>query len=253
MLRPIALILLIAPLAPSQETRPASRPADAPEGGTLVLEVVWQGDQPEPPEGPVVPPGYTERFPESGRFCSRCEEQGRLRHEGLLISGKGGVRNVAVSFPRLESAKGPSSAVVDNASCRFAPRVQFAPVGRPVLVKNSDPVTHNARLRPLSGGRLANLLVPPGRSSATPPVPRPGIYVVTCDLHPWMRATVIAARNPWCAVTGEDGRAVIRGVPEGEDHFLAVWHERLGTARRTVEIEAGATLRLRLTQKDFSR
>jgi hypothetical protein len=46
--------------------------------------------------------------------------------------------------------------------------------------------------------------------------------------------------NPHHALTGEDGRFEIRGVPPGT-WTLRVWHERMGRQEFRVEVPAGRT------------
>jgi len=42
-------------------------------------------------------------------------------------------------------------------------------------------------------------------------------------------------------VTGEDGRFELEDVPPGR-YDVVLWHERFGTLRRTVSIEAGGVV-----------
>jgi plastocyanin len=221
--------------------------------GTASVEIIvsWKGKHPKPRPFEI-PAGYRQTFRTDGAFCHGCIKKGLLKDETLLIDDRSGIRNVAVSFPRLKASKpGLRDATLDNVSCRFSPHVQFVPVGRPITITNSDPLTHNARIGRADRKALANRLIPPKSRSSTPPVPRPGIYLATCDVHPWMKAYLIAVRNPWCALTAAGGVARIAAVPAGKDLDLVVWHESLGQVERKVTLEPGKKLRIALTQKDF--
>jgi hypothetical protein len=44
---------------------------------------------------------------------------------------------------------------------------------------------------------------------------RPGAVVVTCDMHEEMRGLLVVTRAPWYALTDEDGRFAVAGVPDG--------------------------------------
>lgn len=245
------LVLVLGSSAWSQEgsDKPASRPAT----GALSLIVRYEGKPPVlPPFG--IPPAWRRMFKNDGEFCQKCLEKGELFDERLQIGKTGGVRNVAVSFPRLKAPRADSGRpVLDNLSCRFSPHVFFVPVGESILVKNSDPLTHNAHLRRKGGRPFCNLLVPARGSSRTPKISRPGLYEVSCDIHPWMKAFFIGTRNACHTVTDEAGKGVIEGIPPGRDLLLVLWHETLGSARKKVSISPGSRVELRLTQKDFKR
>ena len=51
---------------------------------------------------------------------------------------------------------------------------------------------------------------------------------VGCDVHPWMRSYISVLDNPFFAVTDEDGKFEIKGLPAGEYEIEAV-HEKLKT------------------------
>jgi hypothetical protein len=69
---------------------------------------------------------------------------------------------------------------------------------------------------------------------------RPGIYSVRCDVHGWMQATIRVDPHPFHAVTDARGAFRIDGVPEGR-YTLEVWHEKLGTLSKEVEVRGTDT------------
>src|SRR5205823_4703835 len=116
-------------------------------------------------------------------------------------------------------------AVVDNAHCRFAPRVQVVTRGQSVRVRSSDPVLHNAHpvLVAEPEVSIANLaLAVPGqtmdltrRLAAALPASGEALVRLGCDVHPWMRGWLVVLDHPYAAVTGADGRfgiAAVRGA-----------------------------------------
>ena len=62
-------------------------------------------------------------------------------------------------------------------------------------------------------------------------------------------AQVAVLPNPYFAVTAQDGRFEIPGLPAGE-YTIAIWHETLGTAaqRITVAAKQAATVDFALPQ-----
>lgn len=105
--------------------------------------------------------------------------------------------------------------VMDQYSRQFIPDLLFARVGQVVEFRNSEDVDHNIRvLRMPTGATVMN------ESGSQNQVfkhtfDQPGSYEVSCDVHPGMRATIVASRTPF--VTGTDQRGVftLRDVPPG--------------------------------------
>jgi len=132
----LLLVLLAAAAAGAQDTRPSpgSRPASRPaRGGSVAVHVRHEAEPPRL-KAPLVPESYVRTFENDGTFCRSCEREGKLRDETLVVGRDGGVRDVAVSLPRLSSGEGPPPASIDNEHCRFDPHVAFAPLGKPIIV-----------------------------------------------------------------------------------------------------------------------
>jgi hypothetical protein len=56
-----------------------------------------------------------------------------------------------------------------------------------------------------------------------------------CDLHPWNYAYVGVFAHPFFAVTDQDGRFAIHGVPAGH-HDLAIFHSKGGTSTKPIAV-----------------
>ena len=69
---------------------------------------------------------------------------------------------------------------------------------------------------------------------------------LTCDVHSWMNVYIAVVDHPYFAVTGPDGRFVIREVPAGPQ-VVQVWHERYGPLTAAANVPAGGE-----TTVDFS-
>jgi len=157
--------------------------------------------------------------------------------ESLLVHGAGGVKNVAVTIlgagaqPREPAGR----IVLDNKACRFVPHVQVAPVGSEILLKNSDPILHDVHAR-MGPETLFNVGLPAWRQVAQT-LTRPGIVAIQCEvLHTWMSAYIVVTSSPYFAVSGENGRFAIEGVPPGE-YEVDFWHEKLGRQSRKVVVK----------------
>src|SRR5438552_2334406 len=153
------------------------------------------------------------------------------------------------------AARSPET-VVDNAPCRFAPRVQVVTRGQSVRVRSSDPVLHNAHSVLVAEPEvsIANLALAVSgqtmdltrRLAATLPASGEALVRLGCDVHPWMRGWLVVLDHPYAAVTGADGRFAIAAVPAGS-YTLAVWHETLGRTERPATVPPGATLSIDFT------
>lgn len=146
-----------------------------------------------------------------------------------------------------------ATVVLDQRDCEFVPRVQIARSGATLVLKNSDPVLHVVRLESMSGtnGPAALLTV------ATPYAGferdwkladwrEPTLLKASsANGHNWMAGYIAVLPHPWAAVTDEDGRFTIRGVPPGT-YKLYAWHETLGTLTRDVRVVGDRTATVNL-------
>lgn len=132
--------------------------------------------------------------------------------------------------------------------CRLSPRVQRVAVGATVLIHGNDAMMSRLQLVPLGerSSRSTILLTDAGQVVPSDEATRePALLEVRDDLHPWVRAFIAVAPHPFVAVTDADGDFRFDGVPPGR-YTLVVWHERLGTQRKTVKVEGGVQVRVRV-------
>ncbi len=134
----------------------------------------------------------------------------------------------------------PQRLVIDNSGCRFIPHVAVARVGDTIVAKNSDPVLHTTHYY---GPLRSNVALPVEGMTVSRVFRRPGMIVVLCDVHGWMRAYIRVDVHPFYAVSDELGFVRISGIPPGS-YTLELWHETLGTQQVQVEIRANETARL---------
>ena len=179
----------------------------------------------------------------------------RVADESVLVDAQGGLRNAVVVLRGAAASEPgplPAAAVVDNAGCRFVPRVQVVRRGQTVRVHNADSVLHNAR---------ADVVGPPEVTVANLALSRPGISMdltrrlaarlpegpgevvvrLGCDVHPWMRGWLVVVDHALTAVTDATGSYRIADVPAG-NYTLSIWHESLGRRERKVTVPASGTL-----------
>lgn len=162
-------------------------------------------------------------------------------HDLLISPQNRGIQNVIVSlgdapFPSAPRPEG-RTLTIDNQKCQFAPHVAVLTAGSTVEATNSDPISHTTHL--YYGALNRNLALSTGEK-ASQLVNRPGMILVKCDIHGWMKAYVRVDRHPFHAVSDAAGRFEIRDIPAGS-YTLEIWHESLGRQQVPVTVRAGQT------------
>jgi plastocyanin len=155
--------------------------------------------------------------------------------DSLLVSADGGLKNVVVYIdngPNIATTQ--PAAVLDQKNCQYTPHVLAVKTGETVTVRSSDPTIHNVH--------AATSVNPPFNLSFTGvgqenrlTFADPESFTVRCDVHPWMRAYIKVFDHPLFAVTGEDGRFELKGLPPGT-YTLVAWHEKLGEKRQQITV-----------------
>jgi len=173
--------------------------------------------------------------PEIFKFKEVCKG---VPNESVVVGLEGGVRYAVLTLEGVTKGRKVEREAVnelDNQGCRFVPHVQAGSVGQWLVVRNSDPILHTAHAHFKSGQPDFNLGLYPGKVSRKPLV-SPGIVLIVCDVHPWMRAYIVVTEHPYHAVTDILGEYEIRDIPPG-NYRLKVWHESLGMQEKPVEVK----------------
>jgi plastocyanin len=137
----------------------------------------------------------------------------------------------------------PSEPVVmDQKGCRFVPHVIGVMAGQPVKFTNSDSTMHNVHMTPaISTNQTVDLSEPPSGPGEMRTLGSPELMIpVRCNNHPWMEAFINVTANPFYAVSDENGRFTIKGLPPGT-YTLVANHEVLGTQTATITVTSKQT------------
>jgi len=174
-------------------------------------------------------------------YCEKANPGGVKRRD-VIAAGDGGLANVFVFIKSgVQGTYAPPAEQVriDQHNCNYVPVVSGAMVGQPVAIHNSDATLHNVHAMPrLSRG--FNAAMPRRGMTIVRKFTAPEVLIrIKCDVHPWMETFVGVTTNPFYAVTGQDGRFSISGLPPG-DYVVAAVHPKLGQTESRVSLLPGA-------------
>jgi plastocyanin len=128
--------------------------------------------------------------------------------------------------------------VIDQKGCQYFPHVVGIRVGQTLKLRNSDGLLHNVHALPKVNTPF-NMAMPANRKEADTKFGKEeGMFLVKCDVHPWMAAYVGVFSNPYYAVSGKDGKFKISGLPPGT-YDVEAWHEKLGVKTTKVTVAEG--------------
>jgi hypothetical protein len=158
-----------------------------------------------------------------------CSKDGvKLLDRSLLVDPSSkGLANVVLfvrKSSRVKDSAPPEKPLVfDQKQCEFITPVFAARVGQSIDVHNSDPVGHNTNI----AGTSFNQLIPAGDGTIFKPDAETGMpTMVTCNIHPWMKAYAVFRKDGYVGVSAADGSFTIPDLPAGETLEFQVWHER---------------------------
>jgi len=134
--------------------------------------------------------------------------------EGRVLRGGRPLPHAAVLIDAPGAPLPPLTARVDEVELSFVPKMQVAPIGSTLRVKNADVEAHT--VHGVAAGRtLFHRASVPGEPEAAVALPVASLVTLTCELHSYMRAFVVVTGTRFFAVTDLEGRFRIAGVPAG--------------------------------------
>ncbi|WP_457446307.1 plastocyanin [Roseateles sp. P5_E4] len=143
-------------------------------------------------------------------------------------------------------------ATVVQEKLRFVPTVSVVGLGAKVSFSNLDTWDHHVILGLMGAGgvyvdpgqntqfRLAGRVGNKPPASDSKVLSQPGAYLLGCHIHGSMRGHIYVADTPWAKLGGEDGRAVLQGLPEGPAR-VRIWHPDQLVEGSPTEVKVAAT------------
>jgi hypothetical protein len=223
----MALLILVTLVASGQTAK--ARPAQGGyavrqvPGGTIHGKLLWVGK----PEGPHRIAVTVDRA-----GCGTSKEMYDVRVEqGGVVGAVVWLNNIthgkAFDFPK---------PVLNQKDCMFVPAVVLMKPGH-LEVLNSDKTTHIVHIFPRFN-RHSDQMMAPGSPPLELTLMHPETIPVRCDVHPWMGAFIIVAKNPYYVLSGPGGSFTLTDVPPGA-YQLDVWQDKIGTKSQSVTVQAG--------------
>ena len=221
----------------SEESQSSSsyvvRSLDATNAGTVSGRILYSGK-------PMPPKRFTVTSDNS--ICGNIKEVYPVSVE------KGGSVDAVVWIDDITSGKEFDfpSPVIDQKKCSFVPHVLVMKPGE-LKMGNTDLCMHNIHIISFAN-REVNRALTPGAAAQGVTLARSDRVTVRCDVHKWMSAYVVVAKNPYYVVSEAGGKFRLEGVPAGHYH-LKVWQESLGELDQEITVEAAKTTETSFTYR----
>jgi plastocyanin len=225
----------------SQEGGPDAGPSVSGPGPTVPTgptgtagitgTVSFKGTAPKPRKTDVSADPYCVTANPDGLMVSPIQVSANGALKGAIAYVKSGISGTYTP---------PSTpATLDQHNCWYVPTIVALQAGQPLEIKNSDGTTHNVRATSTASNTFNISEAPNETKTKTLEKVESGIPV-TCDVHPWMKGHIFVFSHPFFAVTGEDGKFTIPGLPAG-DYEVEVWHPELSASTQTITVADGQT------------
>ncbi|NEX60088.1 cupredoxin domain-containing protein [Noviherbaspirillum galbum] len=129
----------------------------------------------------------------------------------------------------LPPAAAHATASISQENLQFTPYVTVVRTGTAIRFPNNDKIEHH--VKSFSSAKEFEYKI---YDKGTPPpvvFDKPGVVIVYCMLHGWMRAYVLVVDTPHFNKTMETGMTMLEGLPDGT-YEVRAWHPDMGTVRQ---------------------
>ncbi len=199
-------------------------------GGAISGSVAFKGEAPAPKKLKIT---------KDKKACDK-----RPKFDSSLVVKDGKLANVIVYIAEVKGGKAleKKAATLDQNGCEYQPHVLAVAAGADLTILNPDKVLHNIHTYSKTNKPM-NRAQPKFKKKLKVKFDKPEIMEVKCDVHGWMAGWIFVAGNPYYSITGDDGAFSLTDVPAGK-YQVQIWHEKLGTQTKEVEVKDGETANL---------
>lgn len=160
-----------------------------------------------------------------------------------VVAGPGStVQNVVVYISAGDQpGAAPAQAVrYDQKGCEYLPHVAVMQAGQALEIYNNDQTSHN--IHPLARVNSEwNKSQPPGSPPIKASYEKAEFIPVKCNIHPWMHGYFAVLGTSHSALTGNDGKFSLTGLPAGQ-YTVTAWHEKFGAQSQVVTVAASGAV-----------
>jgi plastocyanin len=132
---------------------------------------------------------------------------------------------VGVAIPPAAAGGG---ATIAQDHLQFTPFVTVVRVGSEIKFPNYDKVEHHVK----SFSAVKEFEIKPYEKTTPPPIlfDKPGIVIIYCLIHEWMRAYVMVVDTPYFGKSDANGVVTLNGLPPG-NYEVRAWHPDMGSIK----------------------
>ena len=214
------------------------RPVQVSDGSSLTGTVDYDG---------VIAPDSVISIPADQPGCGPTVADHAVNHTGSRIGG------VVVWITDVRTGKPlptPRRFELSNSECLLSPRVQAVLSPGTLNMSSEDVTMHRDRIINVATGEMVGIAPFNDNGEVVPfdhLLDKPAELEISCELHPWSKAYVLAFDHPYFTMTSASGAFTIEDIPPGTYHVRA-WHPTLGLSDQVVTISAGqpASLAMKL-------
>lgn len=133
----------------------------------------------------------------------------------------------------------PGAVIMDQYGKAFVPEVLIARLGQVVEFRNSEDIVHNVIVVKQPTGRSIFDISGAPFETFEHTFAETGVYAVSCDIHPGMRAALVVTTTPYATVVDPGGRFTLSDVAPGS--YKVLWSGDGRDSERTVAVAAPNT------------
>lgn len=163
--------------------------------------------------------------------CSAAHQDAAYT-ESFILDSNGNLANAIVYLKDVKySGSAPTASVtLDQSGCIYSPHVLAVMADQEIKILNSDATMHNIHGLPKKNKEFNFGMPKTLKEKIITFTEAEDVFVIKCDVHPWMKSYVQVFDHPYFAITGTDGTFRIKNVPAGTYEIVA-WQEKFGSKR----------------------
>ena len=158
------------------------------------------------------------------------------------------VAGVWLEAAGLHAQPAAKTVVMEQRGYQFTTGLAIVPVGARVAFPNLDPDYHHvyslSKAKRFDVGRYK----PNENPAPVETFDKPGIVRLLCEIHEFMKGTVIVVDTPYFTRTAGDGSFTLTGIPPGTYTFKA-WADERREWQQHVTVSGNRTLEVNLPAK----